>query len=75
MYEGSVLGFGSVLGRGAVIDKNVLVWPEKTIGEYACVRENVKEKMYEESCLMTTEYTAFLGLSLQRKAVPDWEAQ
>lgn len=44
MYEGSVLGFGSVLGRGAVIDKNVLVWPEKSIGEYACVRENVKEK-------------------------------
>ncbi len=43
MYEGSVLGFGSVLGKGAVIKKNVLVWPEKSIGEYACVRENIKE--------------------------------
>lgn len=44
MYEGSVLGFGSILGRGAVLDKNVLVWPEKNIGEYTCVKENVKEK-------------------------------
>lgn len=46
MYEGSVLGFGSVLGRGAVMDKDVLVWPEKSIGEYACVKENVKEQNF-----------------------------